>query len=194
MRSFHYKGKFDGIEENLPQREHPEGYVPFKEAENMKQLSILMNIFAAVIAVALLVVVWLVSKRSPFDTWGIIAFIVSMVPHEFLHGICFKGDVYMYQNIRQGMLFVVSPDDLSKSRFVLMSMCPNIVFGVIPFILFLVQPNWIFFGTMGALAISAGAGDYYNVFNALTQMPKGALTYLSGMHSYWYMPKTDKED
>lgn len=189
MKAFHYKGKYNGDENSLPQREHPEGYVAFKEAENMQQLSITMNITAAVIGVVLLVVVGLVSHHNPLNTWGIIAFIVSMVPHEFLHGICFKGDVYMYQNITQGMLFVVSPDDISKWRFIFMSMLPNIVFGFIPFVIFLIHPSWIFFGSMGALAISAGAGDYYNVFNALTQMPNNALTYLSGMHSYWYIPK-----
>ena len=44
-------------------------------------------------------------------------------------------------------------------------------------------------GSLGAFSIAAGAGDYYNVFNALTQMPKGARTYMHGMHSYWYMPE-----
>ncbi|MCI8497238.1 MAG: DUF3267 domain-containing protein, partial [Clostridiales bacterium] len=34
-----------------------------------------------------------------------------------------------------------------------------------------------------------GAGDYYNVFNALTQMPKGARTYLYQFNSFWYMPE-----
>ena len=34
-----------------------------------------------------------------------------------------------------------------------------------------------------------GAADYLNVINALTQMPKGSLTYLYGMHSYWYIPE-----
>ena len=33
-----------------------------------------------------------------------------------------------------------------------------------------------------------GFGDYMNVFNALTQMPRGARTYLYGFHSYWYQP------
>ena len=32
MKAFHYKGKYNGDENSLPQREHPEGYVAFKEA------------------------------------------------------------------------------------------------------------------------------------------------------------------
>ena len=34
-----------------------------------------------------------------------------------------------------------------------------------------------------------GIGDYYNIINALIQMPKGAKTYLYGFHSYWYLPE-----
>jgi len=191
MKAFHYKGKYDGNEDSLPQREHPEGSVPFKEMDNMKTLSLVMNVVGSVIAIILIIAVGFISGENPFNMIGILAFVVTMVPHEFLHGICFKGDVYMYQNLLQGMLFVVSPDDISKGRFIFMSMLPNIVFGFIPFILFLIHPSWVALGCMGALAISGGVGDYYNVFNAATQVPKGAMTYLSGMHSYWYMPKKD---
>jgi len=139
MKAFHYKGKYDGNEDSLPQREHPEGSVPFKEMDNMKTLSLVMNVVGSVIAIILIIAVGFISGENPFNMIGILAFVVTMVPHEFLHGICFKGDVYMYQNLLQGMLFVVSPDDISKGRFIFMSMLPNIVFGFIPFILFLIQ-------------------------------------------------------
>lgn len=187
MKAFHYKGKYDGNESSLPQREHPEGYVPFKEVEDLKKLSLVLNLAAVGIGFALFALVGFWSKERPFNTWGIIAFFATMIPHEFLHGICFSGDVYMYQNLSQGMLFVVSTEDISKGRFIWMSMLPNIVFGFLPFIIFLIHPSWVFLGNLGALAISAGIGDYYNVFNAITQVPNGAMTYLSGIHSYWYV-------
>ena len=38
-----------------------------------------------------------------------------------------------------------------------------------------------------------GIGDYYNVINALIQMPKGARTYLYGFHSYWYLPENSND-
>ena len=71
----------------------------------------------------------------------------------------------------------------------MMSLAPNIVFGFIPLILFFIFPSVPFLGVFGAISIGCGAGDYMNVINALTQMPKGALTYLYGFHSYWYMPQ-----
>ena len=112
-----------------------------------------------------------------------------MVPHELLHALCFREDVYMYHNLKQGMLFVVGPEDMSKGHFVFMSMLPNIVFGFIPFTLFLVKPELRLLGIFGFLSIASGAGDYLNVYNALTQMPKGSRTYLHGFHSYWYLPE-----
>lgn len=181
---FHYAGKYNGDENSLPQREHPTGYVQFKEPD-MKKFAIIMNILALVITFILLVIVDYVSKER-LSLLGIFLSLVSLVPHEFLHALCFKNDVYMYQNLKQGMLFVCGTEDMSKARFIMMSLCPNIVFGFIPFILFLIFPNLTVLGTLGALAIGMGAGDYYNVFNALTQVPKDAKIYLSGFHSYWY--------
>ena len=90
--------------------------------------------------------------------------------------------------LKQGMLFVIGPEDMSKGRFIFMSLLPNIVFGFIPFALFLICPELRLLGTFGMLSIASGAGDYLNVFNALTQMPKDSLTYLSEFHSYWYLP------
>lgn len=182
---FHYAGKYDGNESSLPQREHPTGYVQFKEPENMKKFAVVMNILAIVITFVLLIIVDYISKERS-SLLGIFLALVSLVPHEFLHALCFKGDVYMYQNLKQGMLFVAGTEDMSKTRFIMMGLCPNIVFGFIPFILFLIFPNLTVLGTLGALAIGMGAGDYYNVFNALTQVPKGAKVYNSGIHSYWY--------
>ncbi len=185
----HYAGKYNGDENSLPQREHPENYVPFKEPENMKKFAVILNILAVIIIILLLFVVSAISEKEVFGFigfCGMLCFIVSLVPHELLHALCYKGDVLMYQNLKQGMLFVVGTEDMSKTQFIFMCLLPNIIFGFIPFIIFLIFPNIVFFGTLGAFAISGGAGDYLNVFNCLTQVPKGAKVYMSGMHTYWY--------
>ncbi|MDE5569332.1 MAG: DUF3267 domain-containing protein, partial [Ruminococcus sp.] len=114
---FHYAGKYNGDENSLPQREHPTGYVQFKEAENVKKFAVIMNILSAVITIGLLSVVLFISKDLSLT--GIFLSLVSLVPHEFLHALCFKNDVYMYQNLKQGMLFVVGTEDMSKTRFIM---------------------------------------------------------------------------
>lgn len=195
---FHYNGKFNGDPESLPTREHEEGYVPFKEP-SQKTLAVVMNIIAFVITIALIVPVYDVSREyfTQVDHWYMallpmsVGCMLVVFPHEFLHGLCFKGDVYMYTDLSKGMCFVVGPELMSKGRFILMCLLPNIVFGFIPYILWIVFPNLWYLGFWGAFAIGMGGGDFMNVINALFQMPRGSKTYLHGMNSFWVM--TDKE-
>lgn len=192
---FHYAGKYNGDENSLPQREHPDNYVPFKEPQNMKQLAIIANVGCILIIILLAIPYILIGRKYIFggSVWNILEWILpclTLFPHEMLHAICFKRDVYLYTNFSQGLLFVVGPEDMSKTRFIFMSMLPNIIFGFIPYVIFLFCPKLIVLGAMGLLCIGMGFGDYMNVFNALRQVPHGAKIYMSGMHSYWY--KKDK--
>ena len=186
---FHYAGKFNGDENSLPQREHEQGYVPFKEPKDMKKLANIMAIANVLVYLIFLGIAYFVNGHDLLTGIGFWLGFLCLVPHEFLHAICFKEDVYMYTNLKQGMLFVVGQENMSKTRFCLMSLLPNIIFGFIPFIIYMINPTLEILGELGAFSIAAGVGDYLNVFNALTQMPKGAKTYLSGMHSYWYLPE-----
>lgn len=185
-----YRGTYQS-EADLPVREHPDGYVPFREAEDMRKLALLLN--AVSIPMLILTAVGVVLRGLPYIeqnglavTLGMVVPFLTLFPHELLHAVCFKGEVELWTNFKMGMLFVVGTEDMSKARFVCMSLLPNLVFGWIPYILFLLSPEWVFLGVMGAISIPMGIGDYYNVYNCLTQVPKGALVYLSGMHSYWY--------
>ena len=190
----HYKGKFDGKEETLPQREHPAGAVQFREPD-AKRFTLIANVGALLLAAVLLVPFVLrgmpyFSAKTPVQMWiACLLFFAVLFPHELLHALCFRGDVELYTWLKRGALFVVGTEDMSKGRFIFMSLLPNLVLGVVPFALFLVLPQVSALGFFGLIAISAGFGDYINVFFALTQMPKGALTYMHGFHSYWYKPE-----
>ena len=184
----HYCGKYNGKEESLPRGEHKPNAVKFKEPDDAKKLALVANGIAIGVGIIVVIALFVRGGIEAYHPLGFVPALLTMFPHEILHALCFKKDVYLYTNLKQGMLFVVGPEDMSKRRFIWMSLCPNIVFGALPFLLFLVCPQWSFLGTWGAFALTMGAGDYLNVFNALTQMPKGARTYLYGFHSYWYMP------
>ena len=190
----HYKGKYDLNPESLPHGQHMPGAVPFKEAKDSKQLSLIANAASVVILVLLAVPAWFRCREylltSPFQMmFGAIASMLILFPHEILHALCFKEDVYLYTNWKQGLLFVVGPETMSKGRFIFMSLLPNLVLGIIPYLIGIIFPNQVFPVVLGILATGMGAGDYYNVLNALTQMPKGSRTYLYQFSSYWYMPQ-----
>lgn len=188
-----YKGKYHS-EADLPVRFHPEGSVPFREPNDMRKLAVLLNavslpLFIAVgLGFVLRVLPYIGQNLYPVSI-GIFLSLLMLFPHELLHALCFKGEVELWTNLRMGMLFVVGTEDMTKARFVFLSLLPNLVFGWIPYILFLIHPQWVVLGALGAMGIPMGVGDYYNVYNCLTQVPKGGIVYMSGMHSYWYLPK-----
>lgn len=192
----HYKGKYDLNPDSLPHNEHMPNAVPFKEAKDTKTLSIICNV-AGFVIIAVLVVAAVIRSGADFSPvkfgLGYASSMLLLFPHEFLHAVCFKNDVYLYTNWKQGMLFVVGPETMSKSRFIFMALLPNIVFGFIPYIIGMIFPGLFFFSALGAFSIGMGAGDYYNVFNAAVQMPKGARTYIHKFNSFWYMPEESKK-
>ena len=195
----HYEKSFNGDVSTLPQRAHAPGAVKFREPDDPNKLSLIANGGAAVLMILTFGgLFWRVlSAKAGIEIDFMLAFMIgailsllSLFPHELLHASCFRGDVYLYTFLKKGMLFVVGPEDMSRGQFVFMSLLPNLVFGFVPYILFLIHPAWAILGVFGAMSIPAGFGDYFNVFNCLTQVPKGGIVYLSGFHSYWYMPKS----
>ncbi len=192
----HYKGTYDLNPDSLPHGEHRPGAVAFKEMQDSKQLSLLANGLSIVLLVLFAIPVFFRSR--PYlvggqTVLGLALPILTLFPHELLHALCFRQDVYLYTNFRQGMLFVIGPEDMSKGRFIFMSLLPNIVFGFVPYLIGMLFPQLVFFSIFGALCISMGAGDYYNVYNALTQVPNGALVYLYKFNSFWYLPAGEKK-
>lgn len=194
----HYEKQFNGDVTTLPQRSHAPGAVKFREPDDPAKLSLIANGGAAVLFLLTFAVLSMRILHTPTDgkveflpsfLIGAFLSVVTMFPHELLHASCFRGDVYLYTFLKKGMLFVVGPEDMSRGRFVFMSLLPNLVFGFLPYTLFLIHPAWTILGVFGAMSIPAGFGDYFNVFNCLTQVPKGGIVYLSGMNSYWYLPQ-----
>lgn len=188
---FHYSGTYNLDPGTLPQGGHRPGAVPFKEVKDTKALSIIANGLCVVIII-LLAVPALIRCRGTFDTSQMIAGCIlpmaALLPHELLHALCFREDVYLYTNLRQGMLFVVGPEDMSKSRFIFMCLLPNLVFGLLPYIIGMAIPN-LGIAMFGTLCTGMGAGDYYNVFNTLTQVPNGGKIYNYQFNSFWYLPE-----
>lgn len=190
----HYRGKYNLDPTTLPTCKHQPNAVKFKEVDSTKELADIANGIAIALMILLSIPVYLKYKGSLFDYFdemmvGAMLPLLTMFPHELIHALCFKEDVYLYTNFKQGLLFVVGCETMSKQRFIFMSLLPNIVFGFIPYMISFLGIQYLTLAVLGVVAIGMGAGDYYNVFNALTQMPKGARTYLYQMNSYWYIPE-----
>ncbi|MBH1939660.1 DUF3267 domain-containing protein [Mobilitalea sibirica] len=194
-----WKGKFTNISQ-LSKVELPENAVKFKEPGNLGMVNIVAILYAIPVCIILSLIVnvkvgdegFHIGYISPLGIW--LSFL-AIVPHELLHAVMFTKDstVEFWYSIKSLIAFVFSSSPMSKRRFIIMSLFPNIILGLVPFIVWLMLPDITTLGSRLLLSFSvmnllAGAGDYMNVINAAIQMPKEAITRLSGFHSYWYLP------
>ena len=94
----HFKGKFDGNVDKLPngELEKHENAVKFKEIDNIKKLMIIMNIVAGVVMIVFWVIYSWRAEIWELNWIGVILALLTLFPHEFLHAVCFKEYVDMY--------------------------------------------------------------------------------------------------
>lgn len=192
-----FEGKFKSYDD-LPKGELPENAVMFKEPKTMA----MVNVVAALVAIPMLLIMYVLLNVTDktdcmYDKnlWGLLISCVFLVPHEFIHALC-MGDkdtvVHMYYSLKHLNMFVICLEPMSKARFIIMSFAPSFVLGWLPFIIGLLLPVSTFTGILlatGFYGALLGCGDMINIINATFQMPKGSLTQLSGMNSYWFMPE-----
>ena len=199
-----YRGRYTG-ESQLPRADLPPGAVPFREPADTAALNLAAmkwSLLALAAAAALGVVTiplrgGLVLGAGFWFMAGFAASFLTLLPHELLHGLCFGrgAEVHLFVSPKDLMAFVVCTRPVSRGRFILMSLLPNLIFGWLPFLLWCLTPYsgagsdillWF-----SSCCISFGGGDYLNVWNALRQMPRGSVQQISGFHSYWYMASTN---
>ena len=113
----HYMKKFNGDMESLPKREHEPGAVQYKEPDDMTKLAKLAN-GIAIGLYFITIPVWLIRGEGfAFSFLACVVVLLSFYPHELLHAICFKEDVYFYTAWKLGILFVTGTENMSKARF-----------------------------------------------------------------------------
>lgn len=197
-----YKGKFT-TEDQLQKGTLPPNAVQFKEpdtpaAVNRAAFLVTLPVLVVIVVIVILSATWhngiIVTFHYSSAFLGILVSFLLAIPHELLHALWFgKGvDVELYIIPKKLMVFVTTTHPVSKKRFIWLSLCPNLIFGWLPFVIWAFMPERSAFSDFllffSGNSILMGAGDYINVFNALRQMPKGSVQQLSGFHSYWFMP------
>jgi hypothetical protein len=105
----HYGGKYDGNENSLPHKDHHPNAVPFREADDMRKMSLIANVGCILIMLLLVIPFLLLGMKYIHDNaiWMVVGGILgglSLLPHELLHAICYKKDVYLYHDFAQGQI------------------------------------------------------------------------------------------
>ena len=110
----HYKGKYDLNPDSLPHQPHKPNAVPFKEAKDTKTMAMICNIAAFLLLIPLLIILFFRCGRNGLINlfWGSLLSMLCLFPHEILHAVCFKEDVYLYTNFKHCLLYTSpSPRD-----------------------------------------------------------------------------------
>ena len=194
-----WKGKYED-ESQLDEGELPNEAIKFKEPDSAAKLNLMASLFVIPVIVLVGINIFfknqlglLVNIPNVFNLTGMILALLMIVPHEIIHALLFpeNAEVHIWYSLKNVMFFVHSTYPISKKRFIWMSLLPSLIFGLIPLIIWIFIPGSygvsdlvISFATFSLLL---GVGDYLNIFNAIRQMPKDAVTQLSGFNSYWYV-------
>ena len=116
--------------------------------------------------------------------------------HEFLHAICFPKDkikeLWLKPNELSAFIYCTAP--LKKARFIWLCLCPNIILGLLPLLLWFIgtfdfnKTLSLFMLIISFLNLLCGIGDYYNTYLVIRQVPKNALVQTHGLKAYWFIP------
>ena len=125
---------------------------------------------------------------------GVILAMLSLVPHELMHAALYPFDapVEVWYSPKHMAAFVYCSAPVSRNRFILLGLFPNLVLGLIPMVVWVFVPLRLVFlnnnlFVFAFVNILSGIGDYLNVYNAYRQVPKDGIVQNSGIHSYWYV-------
>lgn len=185
----HYGGRYMTDADLRSRREPQPNAVEIKDPDT-RAFAVVSNL-GGVLLMILLGALVVVFAREYYSRHALIMgtalALLTIFPHELIHAVCFRKDVYLYLSPSKYLIFVHGTEDFSKARFVYMKILPNIIFGFIPFVAFLFKPEIFGLGVFGTLCIGMGFRDYINIIKVIDQMPRGAKTYLHGLRSYWYL-------
>lgn len=204
MFNFKIKGKFKSEDELINGKQLPDGAIQFKEGDSLQDAFIKGLLIGLPLFVVMIVSMIFRLRNVNYNlemniqtgiTFATMIIILGILPyvHEFIHGIFYplSAEKAIWKLQEQGAYFVYCDETVSKERFIVLSIAPAIILGIIPFVGVLIFAEsisaaciiatWIVSLIMTVMAI----GDFANIYNAIKQVPKGAKVFNYGMHTYW---------
>lgn len=196
-----WRGKFSNNAELGLSSTLPDHAIKFKEPATLGKF--LMQALVFILPALALVLALSMLKTSIYGAHsvvigkesliGMLLATLALVPHELMHAALYPANapVEVWYSPKHMAAFVYCLAPVSKSRFMLLGMLPNIILGLIPMVAWVFVPLHLVFLSNNLFAfallnILSGIGDYLNVYNAYRQVPKHGIVQNSGLHSYWY--------
>lgn len=205
MFNISFKGNYTSDEQLIKRKQIPNDAVEFGIVSNLhnefgRGLLILFPVFAGMVATTLL-------KFKGIDyhlTMGldvIISFFIVIVSvsiltlvHEIIHALFYpvSSEKGIWKSKEQGAYFVYCEDEITKTRFIVMCLAPMFILGIIPFVIWLLLPQFIPMPYNIAVAIVfwlmtiMSMGDVANVYHVLKEVPMNAKVFNHGLLRSFY--------
>ncbi len=187
MFNIEWRGRFESEDELTQGSVLPDDAVMFREGETMQDafrtgFLLMLPIMVVVIGLSLFRIGQLaMSFEANAET--VVVFICALIAlqcltyiHEFLHALFYprsaEKSIWSYK--KQGAYFIYCNTVVSKRRFIVLSIAPMIVLGVIPFVVWLCAAEYISmpynlaFLFVSWMMIFGSLGDLANIFHAAT--------------------------
>lgn len=199
-----YRGKFENEKQLIGNDKLSKKAIQFKEGKKIEDIYNLGFILELPIIIPIIIITIL--RIQGIDghinlnlKTGIIVAIAILINyilkfiHEFIHAYFYpiKSKKTIWKYTSKGAYFTYCNTKISKIRFIVISLAPMIILGIVPFIV------WLFIADKIELTISLvyvfltwimiffAMGDLVNVYNTIKQVPKSAKVFNYGLHSYW---------
>lgn len=124
---------------------------------------------------------------------AIITWIIMVFVHELLNVLAFpkRMSTEVWFSVKYGTGFVIFNGEVSKYRFLFMSLLPNILLGILPLLVWLIFPfkddfNSTFVFTLSYIGAMIGFMDYARSINVIRKVPSNAVISMSEGILYWY--------
>lgn len=204
MLNITYSGKFENEKQLIRNDKLPQKAIQFKEGKKIEDIYNLGFILESLIIIPIIIIT--IVRIQGIDGYinlnlktGIIIAVTILINyilkflHEYIHAMLYpiKSKKTIWKYTSKGSYFIYCNTQISKKRFIVISLAPMIVLGIIPFIV------WLFIADKIELTISLvyvfltwimiffSMGDLVNVYNTIKQVPKNAKVFNYGLHSYW---------
>lgn len=166
-----------------------------------KKLALLVNILALVIFVAVFALGAVIAPIKDF--WAdsgrimllyLVGYLVYLVLHELVHGLFMRifGRVRPHYGFTGLYAYAGSDDYFGRDHYIIISMAPVVVWGIVLAVLSAVTWGTSLFWVMYLLEagnLSGAAGDFYVTFRCL-KLPKDILVQDSGVNMTVYTKNT----
>ena len=204
MFNIHLMGNLETFDQLIKNRTTTENAVQFEEEDTVRDIMIqglaLTIPLISIMIFAALVRFFSMEMHVHINLKTIILLVIAAAStylltyvHEFIHAIFYPKDSSkeMWKIPGNGVFFTYCETPVSRMRFIVLSIAPALILGVLPFILWMIFPTALpttaslMVLTISIIMTYGGMGDFVNIINTVNQVPKGAKVFNFNIHSYW---------